>query len=566
MTEGNDGGEAILEAFRRLGIDYIISSPGSEWPPVWDALARQWSNETEGPKYINCWHETLAVAMAIGYTSATGRLQAVLLHTGVGLLQGSLGIHAAQQGEVPMLICSGEAITFGEDPQFDPGWQWFRDLSVVGGPNKFVDPFVKWSGQVSSRYTLHETVIRAAEMAQRVPKGPTYLDVPLEIMLDEWPAPTKGPRVPTPPKAHPDPEAVKTVAGLLARSKSPAIVTEACGRSADAFRSLVQLAELLSIPVIESGSSPYANFPKDHPLHMGVDVNPFLDRSDLFLVIGNKDPWYPPSFGPANGTVVIIDENPFKGHMVYQNLQADMYVEGDLATTLRLLVENLQSDGAINVSEVKSRKAHWEAEHNKLHEGYRSAATAAKEQVPIDPAWLCAAVSDVMPKDAIYVGETITHRPAIMRHVGWSQPQSYFHPTGGLGLGLGLALGVKLAIPERTVVALMGDGSFLYNPIIPSLGAAKEHNLPILIIVFNNGLYAAMKGAHLQFYPQGSSVTSGVFYGVDVPGPNYAQLVEPFGGYGERVEDPGKLKMALQNALVAVESGKVALVDVVLRS
>ena len=98
-----DGGEAILEAFRNLGIDYIISSPGSEWAPVWEALARQRINETPGPRYINCWHETLAVNIAAGYTRVTGKMQAVLLHTGVGLLQGSMGIHGATLGEAPML-------------------------------------------------------------------------------------------------------------------------------------------------------------------------------------------------------------------------------------------------------------------------------------------------------------------------------------------------------------------------------------------------------------------------------------------------------------------------------
>ena len=108
MTERLDGGDAILEALRNLDVDYIISSPGSEWPSVWEALARQKVNEQPGPTYINCWHETLAVAMASGYTRMTGRMQAVLLHAGVGVLQGSMGIHGAYQSEVPMLICSGE--------------------------------------------------------------------------------------------------------------------------------------------------------------------------------------------------------------------------------------------------------------------------------------------------------------------------------------------------------------------------------------------------------------------------------------------------------------------------
>ena len=184
-----DGGEAILEAFRRLGIDYIISSPGSEWSPVWEALAQQDYAQTPGPAYIDVWHETLAVNMALGYTRATGRMQAVLLHAGVGLLQGSMGIHAAQMGEVPMLIMSGEALTYGEAPERDPGGQWYRNLSIVGGPHRLIEPLVKWSSQVTSPETLYETVMRSGEMAQRAPKGPIYLNVPVETMMKPWQRP-----------------------------------------------------------------------------------------------------------------------------------------------------------------------------------------------------------------------------------------------------------------------------------------------------------------------------------------------------------------------------------------
>ena len=113
-------------------------------------------NEQPGPTYINCWHETLAVAMASGYTRMTGRMQAVLLHAGVGVLQGSMGIHGAYQSEVPMLVCSGESITYGEVPEMDPGPQWLRNLSIVGGPNRLVEPFTKWSSRVTSGATLYE--------------------------------------------------------------------------------------------------------------------------------------------------------------------------------------------------------------------------------------------------------------------------------------------------------------------------------------------------------------------------------------------------------------------------
>src|ERR1017187_5630054 len=125
-----DGGEAILEAFRNLHIDYVISSPGSEWPPIWEAFARQKIGGIAGPTYLDCGHETLAVGVAIGYTQVTGRMQAVLLHAGSGLLQGSMGIQGARASEVPMIVMSGESLSYGEIEGFDPGNQWYRNLGV----------------------------------------------------------------------------------------------------------------------------------------------------------------------------------------------------------------------------------------------------------------------------------------------------------------------------------------------------------------------------------------------------------------------------------------------------
>src|SRR2546428_8351762 len=125
-----DGGEAILEAFRKLKIDYIMSSPGSEWSPVWEALARQKLDNKAGPAFVESWHETLAVNMATGYTLITGRPQAVLLHAGVGVLQGGMGIHGAMQNEVPMVVMSGESQTTGEDPALAIRQPWHGGLTV----------------------------------------------------------------------------------------------------------------------------------------------------------------------------------------------------------------------------------------------------------------------------------------------------------------------------------------------------------------------------------------------------------------------------------------------------
>ena len=566
LPQAPDGGDAILEAFRNLGIDYIISSPGSEWAPVWEALARQKIHETPGPTYINCWHETLAVNLALGYTRVTGRMQAVLLHAGVGLLQGGVGLHGAWLAETPMLVCSGEATSYGENPDLDPQGQWYRNLSVVGGPNRFVEPFVKWSGQATSPYTLYEQLTRAGEMAQRTPKGPAFLDVPIETMIHTWAAPAKLRPVPPAPKTRPADADLERLADRIAASQKPLIIAESSGQEIAGFAALVKLADLMAIPVLESAAT-CANFPKSHPLYLGANPAPLMHQADLVLLLGSRSPWYPPHAGPEKAAIIALGDNPLKGQMAYQNLLADGYVEGDLTLTLQLLTAALESSGAAaggNAAKIAARRDYWTAEHNRQEESRLAAAAAARSRRPIDPAWLCAAISAAMPADAVFVEEVTSHRGAVLRYIQWDNPQSYFHPNGGLGQGLGLALGVKLAMPDRPVVALMGDGGFLYNPITQSFGVAGEANLPFLTVLFNNGNYEAMRRNHLHYYPDGDAARSDIWHGVHIPGPDYAQLVEPFGGYGVRVDDPEQLIPALQTALTAVQEGRIALVDVAL--
>jgi acetolactate synthase-1/2/3 large subunit len=224
-TNALDGGEAILQAFRNLGIDYVISSPGSEWAPFWEALARQTSSNTPGPTYIDCGHETLAVNMALGYTQMTGRMQAVLLHAGTGLLQGSMAIHGALVSEVPMIVMSGESLSYGEDPDYEPGTQWIRSLSVVGGPQRLIEPLVKWANQGTSVHTLYQSTIRAGEMAQRQPKGPTYLCMPMETMMETWTAPAGIKPVAAPSIVEATVADIEAVASLILAAKTPMITT-----------------------------------------------------------------------------------------------------------------------------------------------------------------------------------------------------------------------------------------------------------------------------------------------------------------------------------------------------
>jgi acetolactate synthase-1/2/3 large subunit len=554
-----DGGEAILEAFRKLKIDYIMSSPGSEWSPVWEALARQKRENKAGPTFIESWHETLAVNMATGYTLITGRPQAALLHAGVGMLQAGMGVHGALQNEVPMVVMSGESQSLGENPDLDIEPQWYGGLTV-GGIERMVEPVAKWARAVGSPHTLYEAVIRAGEMAQRTPKGPVYLNVALEHMLHDWTPPADAREVPLAPAVQPRPQEIERVAELLGNAKSPVIVAETAGRNPEAFSALVALADALAIPAINGRANSYANFPTDHPLYLGMGRYQALDDADLVLLVGGRAPWYPPRRRPTRGKIVAIGDNPHKGDMIYQSLHADFYLEGDIAESLKLLTTAMKSK-KIDADAVRARRQRWAREHESYATGLRAERENAHNGSGIDPLALVGALNDGMPADTIYVDETITHSQMLRQHLPMTMAQSFFRGSGGLGQGIGTALGIKLAAPERPVMLLVGDGSFLYNPIIQALGASKRHELPIAIVVMNNKKYEAMRKGHVHHYPDGVSASENLHYGVTIDGPDYEQLGGHFGFHGQRVEKVAELSDAVRGALAAIKGGRTAILN-----
>ncbi|WP_106397055.1 thiamine pyrophosphate-dependent enzyme [Actinocorallia populi] len=565
MTHRTDGGDAVIAAFNAIGSDYVFSSPGSEWAPVWESLARRHRDGLPCPKYLDLTHETVAVGMATGYGLLTRRAQGVLLHAGPGLLQGACAVHGALLAGVPMVVSSSESVTYGDGPGPDPGGQWYRNLSVVGGPHQMAQPFVKWANQVGSVSTLTGMVTRSAELAERAPAGPAYLNIPLEILLEPWaehelkPVARRGSTVSAP-------DEIAAVLDLLSRAANPVIVTETTGREAGGMEALVAFAEAARIPVVEPNSAVCANFPRTHELHAGSDIGPFVegaDAADLILLVNCRAPFYPPSRRPAKAKIVVIDEVPQRPHIAYQVLFADHYLEGGVAATLRemaRLTREAAPDEALLERRSRAQLTRRRAETRAIEAAEERAANADG----LDPVTVAAALREVIEgEDAIVVDETITHSRVVQRHLKNDEPDSYFYVQGGLGQGIAVALGVKLAAPERPVVLTVGDGAFLYNPVIPSLDAAKTNGLPLLIVVFNNRKYLSMKLNHLRFYPEGAAVDTGEFLGVDLGGqPELARFAEPFGMHGEAVEKAAELAPALERALRAVQGGTTAIVNI----
>ena len=563
------GGELLVELLKNCGIEYVFCSPGTEWTPVWEALSQSQERGDFSLKYVNCRDETLAVTMAMGYAEVTGKLPVVLLHASVGVLHGAIAIRNAYAARVPMIIISGETYEHRGDGEVGAqGWHWLGLLSDIGGPSALLRNYIKWGNPVKSRDSLVDCVLRGCQIALTAPKGPVYLSVPVEILLksqqeDPIPRPL---RLIT--ETEPDTGDVQEAARQLVQSKQPVIIAEHAGKRPGVVRKLTELAELLSIPVFEA-SLPYAaNFPKDNPLYMGYDTTEALKQADTVLVVGGLTPWYPPSAGPGNNArIIMIDEDPLHERLPYWGYHADLTISADIGKTLESLVNIIRSEttGQNQVASTNRDKLEsWRAKHDTMVTAWEEEALAGKENSPIDPAWFLYTARKTFPDNAIILDETLSHTRAVHQYL--AIPDCYIKSAyGGLGVSMGEAAGVKLANPDRPVILVVGDGSFNYNPVLAALGVYQEYNLPVFIIVMNNGGYVVMKWSHRMRHPKGSAVRRNQFLGTDIsPAPEYVKVAEAFGAYGEKLESPGDIEAALNRGLEHIKEGKTALLDVVL--
>jgi len=540
------GAEAVLRVLRAQGVERIFASPGSDWAPLWEALARPYA-AGEVPEYISSRHEETAVGMATGYFKATGKLPALVLHTTVGALHATMGLRAALHERIPMVVLAGESISFAEAPAPPAGRQWLRVLTDLGGPARLVEPAVKWSFGLNSSLILPHTMQRACQLAMSAPRGPVFVSVPTEHLMETMSAePPAVAALPASPGA--DPAALSQVAAALNAAKKPLIVTEELGRSIGAVGQLVRLADALGAPVLDGWHADYVNFPRDHPLYAGIAVEPLNDllkEADFVLLAEAVAPWHPPS-ALRDTKVATLGEDPLHRHLPFWGFRADYVLPGDAEQSLARLAD-----------QVKPRKP-WRSVSAQL--------PAVSEGQKITAAWIGQELNEVLPHDAIVVNETISHRGDLMRRQLRLAPGSFFEASyGGLGMGLGTALGVKNAQPHRPVVLTIGDGSFYYNPVVAAFGACQELALPLLIVLFDNAGYFSQKNDVVREYPDGWAVRTNRFIGTSItPCPDYAMLARAFGGHGERVEKPSDVRAALGRGLEAVAQGRLALIHMVL--
>jgi acetolactate synthase-1/2/3 large subunit len=563
-TEGLSGADTLLRVLSHMGVDRIFASPGSEWSPVWEAFAKAKAQSEGVPLYISSRHEEIAVGMASGYAKSTGKLPAVMIHTTVGALHATMALRGALHEQVPMVVFTGESLGFGEEAGPDVGAQWLGALSDIGGPARLVDRCVKWSYGVNAKSLLPSAIQRACQLALGPPKGPVFVSIPMEYLFDKMTKNASADNVPVPaPMA--DPAAIEELAALFAGAKNPLIITEEAGRSTVVVEKLVELAELLGAGVVESRASSYVNFPRTHPLHAGFEPQEFLQEADAILLLGVIAPWHPASRKLNQGTkVAVLSDNPLRSDLPYWGYPVNQILTGEIESSMKYLVESIKKRVSKGNGDAAKRAENWRSRYEKRKAAWKDEALTRAQQKPIDTRWVTYELAQVIPSDALVVEETITHRLSIHRYLDMLKPGSFFAGCiGGLGTGTGTALGVKAAFPKRPVLCLIGDGAFNYDPGLAALGVCQEHQLPIMIVLYNNYGYHSQKSGVPRFFPDGFAVKNQDFIGISInPSPDYATVARAFEGYGEKVEEPGEVRAALQRGLKAIAGGQMALIDI----
>ena len=546
--------QAYLELLRDRGVKYFFGNAGTDFAPLVDAFARFAGEGKNYPRPILVPHEFAAVSMAHGFAMVTGEPQVVMVHVNVGTSNGLTGVMNASRANIPLIFTAGRTpITEGEV-------KGGRNLHIHWAQESFdqasmLREYVKWDYEVRNFAQVEKVIDRALNIAMSEPKGPVYLSLPREVLAEEQKQFTYTPSgLKIYAKPGPDAVAIRQAADLLKDAKSPLVITSMVGKNPAAVEELVKLCESFAIPVTIALSNLYLNFPTEHPLHLGFDPMRYLGEADVILVIESDVPWFPIKANPRPGAKIIqMGIDPFFCRYPIRTFPVDVPISADPEAGLRSLREALAPQRAKKRKTLQDRFDRLAKEHEAQRATWKAMAKKYQKDRPIDMEWLSYCVGRVRDGDTAIINEYDLRA----HQVPMNDPGTFFGSpmSSGLGWCFGAALGVKLARPECVPIVCMGDGTYHFTA--PTACHFVAQNFPVVVVIFNNQCWNAVKGSVIDLYPQGWAVKKNHFVLCDLePSPAYEKMAEAFGGYGERVEDPGEIVPALRRAVRAVKKEK----------
>ena len=535
------GRSAFLELLLDEDVTHLFGNPGTTELPIMDALV-----EHPRMRYVLGLQESIVVAMADGYSRASGRLSACNVHVapGLGNALGSL-YNAAWYGS-PVIVTAGQQqLGFG-----------LTEPLLSGPLVAMATPLVKWAVEVTRLADLPLIFRRAAKIALTPPTGPVFISLPGDILNDEGPlALGQSTRVET--TTLPIQASLERLADRLLQAANPVIVSGHEVATGDALDEAESLAELLGAPVYQQ-TVPYAtHYRSEHPAFMGSlgreqpRVREFLEPHDLMICLGadvlRMSVWHAVEPMPPAMKVIQIGQRDWE---FGKNYPAEIALRADVGQTLRALAPVLEARRTAKRAEQAAGRLaaladkNWSARRAQLREH----TLALPDASPIRPERLMLQIAEALPEDAVVVEEALVSARSLHNFLPVRDARSFFGlASGGIGFAIAGAIGIHLAQPQRPLVAIIGDGSAMYS--IQALWTAAHLKLPITYIICNNRGYRILKERLLAF--KGMAATNQSFTGMDFHDPpiDFVSLARSMGVKAERISELDAFVPALQAAL-----------------
>ena len=559
-----DNGEAIVAAMTEAGVEYVFFTSGSEIGFYQEAIAKAEAQGRKAPRLISVTHEHASLNAALGCAAVSGKPVATAAHVDCGTQHYGGAVHTAWHAGLPVLITAGippvaypGSMRGARDPE---GHLW---LQQTFDQNGIVRQYTKWDHHLEFQDNPGLMVSRALQVACSEPCGPVYLSIPREVSL----AQAKSARFPTlaqlgaarPPA--PDPAGIRELAARLMMAENPFVVVARSGRNPATVAALVSFAELLGLPVAQSAKRAYHCFPLTHPLYQS---GASLKDADAVLALDVDIPWrIGPDGPPDNAFVAVVDVEPSKRRIPTMEFTADLRLTADSLLTLEALeAEVLSMISAADRERFAARAKRWAEASAQRHRALAEDARAQAGKTPIDGRWLSYQIGQALGDDCIVFDDTIVVNQ-VHDYLQCARPGSYFYNPGSSGgWAPGAALGGKLAAPDRDVVAITGDGFYMFGTAIHALWSAAQYNAPYLTIIYQNRSYSTGTLRVARTYPDGYAAKAGYHGGYFEPPIDFANEARSAGAYGENVTDPNEVGPAIQRGLKSVREGKCAVISV----
>lgn len=551
MAQGIEAGVRLIQCLASAGVEYVFTTFGTDHPTLIKGLAR-----ADSPSAVLAPDETLAASAAHGYAQVTGQPQAVLAHVDVGTANLGPSLHNTARSQVPMVVLAGRTphTTRGERPGSRSIFvHWYQD---VYDQHSLVREYANWTYELETGANVDRVVARALDMTHHPSPGPTYLTLPREVLREPAePATDIEFDQPAPPNPTLTRESRTETISALTDAEFPVLVTSYFGRNDRAVDTLVDFAETTGIGVIEAAPAFTMNFPRDHRCHLGYAAEPWLESTDLVILTACEVPWVPSQTGSLEDTPIIqIDRDPAKTQYPLWDFRPDIAIQADPVTAIADVTSAYPAERPPT-----ERLAQQEERHTDQRTNWVQARETDSPR--ITPASLSAAIADAIPPDAIVVDETVTNTVSVLRHLERTHPGTYYsYCSSGLGWALGASIGIKLARPDRLLVTVVGDGSFLFGNPLAAIEMIHACDLPHLWVVYNNEGWQAVADAVADQYDD-TDFLDEAFVRFPAP-PDYASALSGLGCFGERLTDPEDLDTALTEAIAAVRNGTHAVLDV----